>query len=103
MLMEIGLEMLLGVQVSVLLMKLLLVVQRFVNLMLLITFLGWKRLLLEELKGLVKTISRRLIQRKCEGPAWRLSFSSGGNLLAVSSAGPNSENIVEIYKVIIIS
>jgi len=36
--------------------------------------------------------------KKSEGPAWRLSFSLGGNLLAVSSAGPNSENIVDIYK-----
>lgn len=35
---------------------------------------------------------------QCEGPAWRLSWSFAGNLLAISSAGPNSENIVEVYK-----
>jgi len=37
-------------------------------------------------------------QKKCNGPAWRLSFSFGGHLLAVSTAANNSENLVEIYK-----
>lgn len=41
---------------------------------------------------------QRVDMKKCEGPAWRLSFSFGGNLLAVSSAGQNSENLVDIYK-----
>jgi len=35
---------------------------------------------------------------QCEGPAWRLRWSFAGNLLAISSAGSNSENIVEVYK-----
>lgn len=37
-------------------------------------------------------------QKKCKGPAWRLSFSFGGHLLAVSTATNNSENLVEVYK-----
>jgi len=38
-------------------------------------------------------------EKKCKGPAWRLSFSFGGHLLAVSTATNNSENTVEIFKV----
>jgi hypothetical protein len=30
-----------------------------------------------------------------------LSWSFSGNLLAISSAGNNSENIVQVYKVIV--
>jgi WD40 repeat protein len=42
----------------------------------------------------------RYDQKKCDGPVWRVSWSFAGNLLAVSSAGANLENVVEVYKVI---
>ena len=38
-------------------------------------------------------------RKKCEGPVWRLSWSFGGNLLAVSTAGVNGDNVVDVYKV----
>jgi len=40
----------------------------------------------------------KLEEKKCDGPVWRVSWSFSGNLLAVSSAGSNFENIVDVYK-----
>jgi protein transport protein SEC13 len=41
---------------------------------------------------------KKLDQKKCDGPVWRASWSFAGNLLAISTIGQNSENIVDVYK-----
>jgi len=41
---------------------------------------------------------RKVAHKKCEGPAWRVSWAPDGKTVAVSVVGSSSENIVEIYR-----